>query len=75
MTNGNDPINSVVQTQINSYGDERMECTDGGLTKREYFAAMAMQALITKSASSLYYKDSTIEAVQIADELIKALNK
>ena len=75
MTNRNDPINSVVQTSISPYGGERMECTDGGLTKREYFAAMAMQALITKSASSLYYKDSAIEAVQISDELIKSLNK
>ena len=72
MTNGNEPAFSKAAFYHPEAG---IDGSQEGLTKREYFAAMAMQALITKSASSLYYKDSAIEAVQIADELIKSLNK
>ena len=72
MTNGDEPMNPWAPKHPWS---DLSDNGFSGLTKREYFAAMAMQALITKSASSLYYKDSTIEAVQIADELINALNK
>lgn len=49
-----------------------------GLTKREYFAAMAMQALITSLSTShlsdnrSYYAQ---EATIMADELIVELNK
>lgn len=69
MTNANDcayPADSKTQT-------------DGGLTKREYFAALAMQGYLSLLA------DSTIEhpmepqhlaqkAVQYADALIAELN-
>ena len=51
-----------------------------GLTKREYFAALAMQAMI--SNSDLCYDDinkiqslSTDFAVQVSDNLILSLNK
>lgn len=49
-----------------------------GLTKREYFAAMAMQGLI--SAAHLYDsvrddKSCAIMAVKMADALMEALNK
>jgi predicted transcriptional regulator len=48
-----------------------------GLTKREYFAAMAMQGFV---AATRYDSDSDIEyfaqiAVQAADALIAELNK
>jgi hypothetical protein len=45
-----------------------------GLTKREYFAAMAMQGLCVSMSSS---EASAIadESIKQADELIKALNK
>lgn len=41
-----------------------------GLTKREYFAAMALQGLL---ADPEYRGDAAPEAVLFADDLIKAL--
>ena len=55
-----------------------------GLTKREYFSALAMQAIITGLGGYMGLYDDVPEklsypdmsnAVIIADELIKALNK
>lgn len=43
-----------------------------GLTKREYFASIALQALLLKTTDE---KEATYKSVQIADELISALNK
>ena len=48
----------------------------GGLSKREYFAAMAMQGYIS-SGRYIITSDATvaIHSVEIADALIKALNE
>ena len=51
-----------------------------GLTKREYFAALAMQAMIANSdlcydEGSVITHHNTDFAVQIADNLIESLNK
>ena len=55
-----------------------------GLSKREYFAAMAMQGLISglaahveisKSTGTKLTYPTTDDAVSIADELINSLNK
>jgi len=47
-----------------------------GITKREYFAAMAMQGLISARAYDLCDIEYTaIDAVNMADALIKELNK
>jgi hypothetical protein len=47
-----------------------------GLTKREYFAAMAMQGLLANPvAKDVDYEDNLLFAVQHADELIIQLNK
>jgi hypothetical protein len=48
-----------------------------GLTKREYFAAMAMQSLILLMQNELLYDKHHItqDSVNFADELIEALNK
>jgi hypothetical protein len=54
MTKPNDPV----------YGQFH------GLTKREYFAAMVMQGLISTNRN-----DAAVQAVKYADELIKELNK
>jgi hypothetical protein len=43
-----------------------------GLTKREYFASLAMQGLVTKQS---FPERVANDAVQIADALIKALNQ
>jgi len=85
MTNGNEPIsptpiaggdNSVVaSTHVSS--------TFEGLTKREYFAALAMQAVISGVYSSKDAYNSFIRsgasisgtAVKEADKLIRELNR
>ena len=47
---------------------------DGGLTKREYFASMAMQNILAKYGSD-YLVNYAKEAVCWADALIEELNK
>lgn len=82
MTNGNDVIYPVVQTTDSSTG--RMECTDAGLSKREYFSAMAMQGLLSNPMWMTVYKDERYlmedkiaaeVSTSYADALIKALNE
>jgi hypothetical protein len=47
-----------------------------GLTKREHFAAMAMQGLITLKGSDCMDKDITAkQCVSMADALLKALGE
>ena len=48
-----------------------------GLTKREYFAAMAMQGLCANSITGSHNKPSNlaIDAVMYADALLKELDK
>lgn len=54
-----------------------MKVLEGGLTKREYFAAMAMQGLI----ANCYYNTGITDeahvekAVSLADALLNQLNK
>lgn len=56
-------------------------CTDdtneGGLTKREYFAELAMQGVIAKNKPGLSDVTENVAhwAVEMADALIKELNK
>ncbi len=45
---------------------------DAGMTLREYYAGLALQALCTGKGYSRY---AAGEAVDLADELIAALNK
>lgn len=94
MTNGNDFIGRVVMRQVqdNDYRPARPReendmtyiHVNGGLTKREYFAAMAMQGFIsnselikitkgTESVANLY-ESFACDAVSQADALIEALN-
>lgn len=47
-----------------------------GLTKREYFAAMALQGIIASCPESYPDREPTaIRALEYADALIKQLNK
>jgi hypothetical protein len=53
------------------------ECTqEHGLSKREYFAAMALQGILANPATkdSDPSKDIAIDAVMLADRLIEQLN-
>lgn len=82
ITDGNDPIVQTVYRQVGkeSYRPATSkEINEGtylvhreGLTKREYFAAMAMQGLL---AGNSQVKDIKVAAVTYADELISELNK
>ncbi|SEI39643.1 hypothetical protein SAMN05216327_101215 [Dyadobacter sp. SG02] len=46
-----------------------------GLTKREYFAAVAMAGIVANSSQSPYRLGMEEAAVRMADALILALNK
>lgn len=75
-TNGNESISPVVvagKTPLGNY-------TTAGLTKREYFAALAMQGMLACNGGAL--GDSELNApawasraVACADALIASLNK
>lgn len=77
MTNGNDKAfrdRTVTMTTI--HDAERSETVAGdGLTKREYFAAMAMQGLLTAHGSALDYDFVKTHSVRLADIFIEELNK
>jgi hypothetical protein len=84
MTNGNDPINPVDYQSVSPVGDS-ITVQLPGLSKREYFAAMAMQGILTNQSwvETLKipddwndYKDRLVEgSIEMADSLIKELNK
>lgn len=60
--------------------DFAFACVDGnshlqeGLTKREYFAAMAMQGFCANTNYRWHSREVSEMSVQVADELIKVLN-
>lgn len=66
---GNEPISPISPTDYNQSGT--------GLTKREYFAAMAMQGLWQSTTDQCYedYERIAEMSVKQADALIEALNK
>lgn len=80
-TEGNEPINPSKHTEIRRFGhpmasqvmSEAIEVETHGLTKREYFAAMAMQGLL--SNDSLQPDHLAKLSVAQADALIYALNQ
>lgn len=68
MTNANELIhsfNSTPDSEGNFYG----------LTKREYFAAMALQAGIQRRGMLDKKEDVAVTCVEYADALINALNE
>lgn len=85
MENGEQPITPTNIQQIgdNDYRATKLgdpsEYTTGvlGLTKREYFAAMAMQGLASYNGTMDEHNPETnaSRAVEIADALLKELDK
>ena len=81
MTNPNDPVTASEHAIASGLGGTiEDEWKHKGLTKREYFAAMAMQAIMGKEALShpehRHPKFVVCEAaVELADALIAKLNK
>lgn len=69
-TEQNDIINAFEETD----GSGGHYHTHMGLTKREYFAAMAMQGILSGKGSTINPIRTANDAVMFADELIKALN-
>jgi len=69
-THPNDPINVVEETDITV-------SIMSGLTKREYFSAMALQGILSNSELLRNYKEIDLEklAVKSADNLINQLNE
>ena len=71
MTNADDLITPLINTdtEVGHYS---------GLTKREYFAAMAMQGLCAGQSENYQFTDNNRlvqEAVNISNALITELNK
>ena len=74
MSNANDPaFAGITYTEIPG-GGARMHQI-GGLTKREYFAAMAMQGLLSDPTVNAGGKDVAIAAVSYADALLAELEQ
>lgn len=69
-TDGDDPAFSKPASYDDYYG---LDGSQEGLTKREYFAAMALQGLLANNTS--IHKYSVQSAVEYADDLIEELNK
>jgi hypothetical protein len=48
--------------------------TQYGLTKREYFAGLALQGIISKHGVQTDISDFAKDAIKLADQLLKQLN-
>ncbi len=72
MGNGNMPAMPSDHTYI----DDDINCREmhTGLTKREHFAGLAMQGLLS-AHKGFSFSDTAKTAVGIADELLKELDK
>jgi len=77
-TKGNDPISAIQNTDGYLFDRSDIEAGGpfqlGGLTKREYFAALALQGFI-QSYKSYSYGELAECSVKATDALIEALNK
>jgi hypothetical protein len=74
QTNGNDQAFARPPVLVENYG---LHQGSKGLTKREYFAAMALQGMCANSSLTKIWTHENIAewSVQQADALIEALNK
>jgi hypothetical protein len=76
-TNPNDPIAYVDELQAIEGSEEFNRFLNYGLTKREYFAAMAMQgftSIIHTAFDSQEIREIAEASIEMADTLIKTLN-
>lgn len=67
MTNGDLPIHPI--------SNNDMPCRNVGLTKREYFAALAMQAMLTNEKLSGAHVLYGSNSVKFADALLEELER
>ena len=73
MTNGNEPAFSKSAFYHPDGGI--IDSPQEGLSKREYFAAMALQGLLSDSNNTGNCAYFATDAVKMADALIEQLNK
>lgn len=74
MENGNLPIAYVQNIQVGFTEDHKpYYYSNPGLTKREYFAGLAMQGILACPNSSGKVDDIVNGSVELADALLKAL--
>jgi hypothetical protein len=74
MAQQTDPNDQAFATPPNFSSEFGLCPQEKGLSKREYFAAMAMQALVTRDVHSIR-EHAAHQSVLYADALIKELNK
>lgn len=72
QTDGNDQAFATPPVFSEAFG---LCIQEKGLSKREYFAAMAMQGILVRGRESIDSDILVEEAVDFADLLIEALNK
>lgn len=70
MENKNQPVSPATIHKVK--GEEVETVSFPGLSKREYFAGLAMQGLINNVNSDKFIAEA---AVKLADELLKQLEK
>ena len=90
MNNGKQPISPTMYTKFGDGADDYQPLKDGqktgwevkfgGLTKREYFAGLALQGLMssfTENAENGFYGTKAVvsTAIEYADELLKQLEE
>ena len=81
MKNSDKPINPIVQEENIGQGGKILMCTEYGLTKREHYVGLAMQALISSCDWNFttFNKDliesTSKNAIDLADELLKQLEE
>lgn len=73
MTNGNDPAFS--RAEVPAEGRYEGSVSQIGLTKREWFAGMAMQGLCAGSPVDISEDKIVSWSISMADALIAALNQ
>lgn len=73
-TNPNQPAYPLASIEFQHLDADQVPQVHG-LTKREYFAAMAMQGLIMMNGEGHLHFEGSEVAVKIADALINELNK
>ena len=77
MENGQEPIIPCIIKGRQGWGDKPTIPNREvyGLTKREYFAGLAIQGLFSNNLNNGNIKDNVSDAIIIADELLKKLNE
>ena len=81
MKNADKPINPIVQEENIGQGGKILMCTEYGLTKREHYAGLAMQGLISScdwnftTFNKVLIKATSKNAIDLADELLKQLEE